>query len=77
MIEQITTAEGRTGTKVHFIADREKGVPYCAVHVNKDGNYWFTVYGRYSFALSAHSKILKVVQPTGKNITVEKCFTKH
>ncbi|HDS0644919.1 TPA: hypothetical protein QDV94_000637 [Escherichia coli] len=77
MFEQIQTTTSRSGTKVHYIADTDKGVPYCAVHVNTDGDYWLTVYGRYSFAFSAHCKILEVVKPTGKNITPGKCFTKH
>ncbi|MED6699268.1 hypothetical protein VWH97_06010 [Escherichia coli O157] len=77
MIEQIQTTTSRSGTKVHSIADTDKGVPYCAVHVNTDGDYWLTVYGRYSFAFSAHSKILEVVKPTGKNITAEMFYKKH
>ena len=77
MIEQIKSTTNVTGTKVHYIADTAKGVPYCAVHVNTDGDYWLTVYGGYSFARPAHSKILEAVKPTGKDITAEKYFTKH
>lgn len=72
MIEQIkTTTANVTGTVSHFISDESRGVPYCAVHVNKNGDYWLTAYGSYSFGRSAHQKILDKVQPMGKNITAE------
>ena len=78
MIEQIkTTTANRTGTVSHFISDDSRGVPYCAVNVNTNGDYWLTVYGSYSFGRSAHRKILDKVKPTGKDITAEKFYQKH
>lgn len=78
MIEQIkTTKPNFNGDVSHFIGDNERGTPYAAVTVQPNGDYWFTLYGSYSFGRSAHEKILQVVKPTGKNITAEKYFTKH
>ncbi|WAE76873.1 hypothetical protein vBEcoMphAPEC6_00080 [Escherichia phage ph0011] len=77
MIEQIkSTSANVTGTVSHFTSDESRGVPYCAVHVNTEGNYWFTVYGSYSFGRPGHQKILDKVQPTGKNITAEMFYKK-
>lgn len=75
MIEQIkSTTPNVNGNVSHFIGDNERGTPYAAVTVQPNGDYWFTVYGSYSFGRSAHDKILQVVKPTGKNITAEKFY---
>ncbi|AGD81028.1 hypothetical protein CLBP1_0.15 [Escherichia phage CLB_P1] len=77
MINQIkTTKSNVNGNVSHFIGDNERGTPYAAVTVQPNGDYWFTVYGSYSFGRPAHDKILQAVKPTGKNITAEKFYKK-
>ncbi|BDU12390.1 hypothetical protein [Escherichia phage phiWec186] len=77
MIGQIkSTKSNVNGNVSHFIGDNERGTPYAAVTVQPNGDYWFTVYGSYSFGRSAHDKILQAVKPTGKNITAEKFYKK-
>lgn len=50
MIEQIkSTKPNVNGNVSHFIGDNERGTPYAAVTVQPNGDYWFTVYGSYSF----------------------------
>lgn len=74
MMEQIKRAEAINGNVIYFVSNNEKGVPYAAVIVQPDGDYWFTIYGSYSFGRPVHDRILKVANPTGKNITAEKFF---
>lgn len=77
MMEQIKRAEANyNGNVIYFVKDNEKGVPYAAVTVQPDGDYWLTVYGVYSFGRLVHDKILKVAKPAGKDITAEKFFKK-
>ncbi|QHR66460.1 hypothetical protein ime_101 [Escherichia phage ime] len=66
MMEQIKRAEAINGNVIYFVSKNEKGVPYAAVIVQPDGDY--------SFGRPVHDKILKVANPTGKNITAEKFF---
>lgn len=78
MIEQIkTTTANVTGTISHFISDESRGVPYCAVHVNKNGDYWLTAYGSYSFGRSAHQKILDKVYSQRVKILPLRCLINH
>lgn len=74
MMEQIKRVEAANGNVGYFVDDNENGVPYAAVIVQPNGDYWCTVYGAYSFGRPVHDKILKVANPTGKNITAEKFF---
>lgn len=76
MMEQIKRVEAANGNVGYFVDDNENGVPYAAVIVQPNGDYWLTVYGAYSFARPVHDKILKVANPTGEDITAEKFFKK-
>lgn len=76
MMEQIKRVEAANGNVGYFVDDNENGVPYAAVIVQPNGDYWLTVYGAYSFGRPVHDEILKVAKPTGKDITAEKFFKK-
>ncbi len=77
MIEQIkSTKPNVNGNVSHYVGDNERATPYAAVTVQPNGDYWFTVYGSYSFGRSVHAKILEEVKPTGRNITAEKFYTR-
>lgn len=71
MIEQIQTTLSKRGFTSYWIPDITKGVPYAAVNVNASGDYWLTLYGVLCFENHAHSKIISIVNPTGKNITMD------
>lgn len=68
---KIIETQGKSGTRVYSSIDEDRGVPYCSVFVNQDGDYWFTVYGALSFKRSDHDRILEKCSPIGKDITAK------
>lgn len=63
------------GNNVYWVNDEQKGTPYATVTVQPDGDYFLSVYGSLCFERYIHTKIIKQVKPSGKNITVEKYYT--
>ena len=59
------------GSIVFYMLDANSA-PWASVTVYKCGNYALKEYGAFHTGLMAHDKILKVANPTGKNITFEK-----
>lgn len=76
MIEQIKNQTAKNGNITYWIGDSVNDIPYTAVTVQPDGNYYLSVYGHPCFARSSHDKILKHCKPSGKNITVERYYNK-
>lgn len=73
MIEQIKkTVSTHNGSTVYYIEDVEKGIPYASIIVYPNGDYAKLVYGSFSFGRSSHDAILKVVKPTGNDVTSSK-----
>lgn len=73
---KIIETQGKHGTNIYSSIDEDRGVPYCSVFVNQDGDYWCTVYGALSFKRSDHDRILEKALPTGKDITADLYYRK-
>ena len=76
MLEQIkTTAPNVNGSISYYIADLEKQVPYTAVTVLENGDYYLTIYGSLCSRQPSHYRLLEFCKPTGEDITVQKYYS--